>query len=165
MPDVLKTIQVLVAPVVMISAGGLLSLALYNRLAAIVARVRVFNKERVDAGARLAQPNELAPAQRGHLQDRCELLEEQVRSSLSRAVLVRNAILSMLAMVICMLLSSLCLGLALLAEGWALVALGFFLLGVIAMMLAATLASMELLRCLDPVQLEHAGVSEAMDSE
>lgn len=50
-------IHALVAPVVMISANGLICLALYNRLAAIVNRLRLFYREYFDTSTRLAAMN------------------------------------------------------------------------------------------------------------
>ena len=50
----LQTIQSFVAPVVMISANGLLCLAFFNRMAAVVHRVREINRERFELAARLA---------------------------------------------------------------------------------------------------------------
>lgn len=58
MPDAVHTIQLLVAPVVMISAAGLVCLALYNRLATIVGRIRAIHKEEIDTLSRMS----IAPA-------------------------------------------------------------------------------------------------------
>lgn len=162
MPSVLQTIQLLVAPVVMISACGLLCLALYNRLAAIVARARAFHKERFDAQARLAaapESEENDPAAQ-HLRRRVELLDNQTDQILARAALVRNSVILLLATVICMLTCSLALGLSLLAGFFAGVALTFFLIGVATAIVAMALAITELRRALDPVLLESSIIDE-----
>lgn len=162
MPSVLQTIQLLVAPVVMISACGLLCLALYNRLAAIVARARAFHKERFDAQARLAattDPGAPDPTVQ-HLRRRVELLDGQTDQILARAALVRNAVILLLATVICMLACSLALGLSLLASAFAGLALTFFLVGVATAIVAMILAITELCRALDPVLLESTVIDE-----
>ncbi|MFW6032872.1 MAG: DUF2721 domain-containing protein, partial [Phycisphaeraceae bacterium] len=111
MNDVLRVIQVLVAPVVMISAGGLLGLAWYNRLAGIVSRARSFHKERFEAQARLdaMSPEEQAGPTAGHLRHRRDLLVNQVERILGRARLIRGALICLLGMVLCMLACSLAL--------------------------------------------------------
>ena len=50
MHEALQTIQSFVAPVVMISANGLLCLAFYNRMAAVIHRTREINRERFESG-------------------------------------------------------------------------------------------------------------------
>jgi hypothetical protein len=64
MTETVEIIHALAAPVVMISADGLICLALYNRLAAVVGRLRVFSRERFEAQTQLAG---LAPKQDGPL--------------------------------------------------------------------------------------------------
>lgn len=164
MPTVLQTIQLLVAPVVMISACGLLCLALYNRLAAIVSRARAFHKERFDAQARLATVTATErtddDAAVPYLRRRVELLGEQVGQILRRAALVRNAVVLLLVTVLFMLFCSLALGMSLLAPIFAGVALVCFLLGVATAIVAMALAIVELQRALDPVLLEHSAFVE-----
>ena len=101
----LALLQLILAPVVMISACGLLCLALYNRLASIVSRARAFHHERFEVQMRLTR---LAgdPAQAdaaAQLGDRLGLLEYQVGQILARAARVRNALTCLLATVLCML--------------------------------------------------------------
>ena len=62
----LETIQSSVAPVVMISANGLLCLAFYNRLSALMNRSRAVNKERFDLATRTAMLAKQEPAERGN---------------------------------------------------------------------------------------------------
>ena len=50
-----EVIEILIGPVVMISANGLLCLAFYNRLANVMSRCRAINKERVDLETELAE--------------------------------------------------------------------------------------------------------------
>ena len=163
MPGALQTIQLLVAPVVMISACGLLCLALYNRLAAIVSRARAFHKERFDAQTRLdaidAKTSGDPLAQ--HLRRRVELLDEQVDQILRRGALVRNSLILLLCTVLCMLGCSIALGLSILSHVFAGVALTLFLAGVGLAIVAMLLALLELRRALDPVLLESSAFDES----
>jgi hypothetical protein len=152
----LQTVQFLVAPVVMISANGLFSLALYNRLAAIVSRARVFHKEHFDALRNLsAAPPETCDGQgTRQLQKRVTALEYQSRRVLRRARLVRDALIYLLASVLCMLSCSLALGLSTVVANLDALVLLLFCLGVLSMMVAAALAIAELAASLEPVTAE-----------
>jgi hypothetical protein len=152
----------LVAPVVMISAGGLLCLALYNRLSGIISRVRTFSKERYETYVRLneAEQHGTESQSLGYLRARGEVLDSQVAYSFRRARLIRGALGCMLSMVMCMLLCSLCLGGALLRPYFAPLALGFFFLGVLAMLASVGLAMVELRYALDPALLEYTETNE-----
>lgn len=159
MSDPLHLIQLLVAPVIMISAGGLISLALYNRLAMIVTRARAFHKERFDAMTRLTrmpleQQNSLEATQ---LRRRIELLVTQSRHILVRAKLIRNSLIGLVVMILCMLCCSLCLGVSILLPGAVYVALGLFTLGVLVKIASMLLALAELYQSLTPVTLESTG--------
>lgn len=158
MPDVLRTIQLLVAPVVMISACGLLSLALYNRLVAIVSRARVFNKESFEETAKLAAAEgELAgnPAL-AQLRRRVAIVDEQATQILRRARLVRDALMCLLAAILCMLLCSLALGLSLLRAWFAGVALSLFALGILITAAGVVLCLAEVRHALDQAELERS---------
>lgn len=149
----LQVMQLLAAPVVMISAGGLLCLALYNRLAMIVTRARLFHKEAFDARTRLESLSAQAvEAQR--LRERLAVLDGQVQRILWRARKVRDALLALLTMVLCMLACSLALGATMLDPRATYVAFGGFALGVLAMGVAMVLAMVELVHALDPVHAE-----------
>jgi hypothetical protein len=160
MREAVQTIQLLVAPVVMVSACGLLCLALYNRLAAVVGRLRAMAKEEVDTLARLslagAEPGKKTPERR--LRARVTTLEEQVDHVMSRARLIRAALTCLLSAVLCMLVCSLALGLSVVARAFATVALGAFFAGVLVMIAGVILALGELRIALVPAALEHEAV-------
>ncbi len=160
MPDSVKTIQFLIAPVVMISACGLLCLALYNRLAAIVSRARAFHKERFYIEVKLASPEPPPDPVVGHLRRRFNTLEEQAARILSRARRVRGAILALLGCILCMLVSSLTLGAALVWPAFDRAALGLFLLGDLLACLGILLAISEVLGALDPVTMEYTAFED-----
>ncbi|QNN24675.1 DUF2721 domain-containing protein [Planctomycetales bacterium ZRK34] len=164
MPEVLSIIQLLVAPVVMISACGLLALAMYNRLATIISRARGFIKERFDDFAHLSRLSldEQTSAQAELLRQRLGVLDLQIRRILQRARLVRNAVMCLLVTVGCNLLCSLLLGLSMLAplQG---AALAMFCAGVISMLGAVTLGMIELTKALDPVEIEQQSMQQHTD--
>ncbi|MEM1208015.1 MAG: DUF2721 domain-containing protein [Planctomycetota bacterium] len=160
MPAPLAVFQLFVAPVILISAGGLICLALYNRLAMIVSRARQFHKERFDAAGALkaAQASEPGSVTAGRLKERIALLDRQSREVRGRARLVRDSLIGMMATIGCMLACSLALGASLGWRGAVYVAIGLFVLGVLAMGWAVVLATVELSRSLGPVTLEASAV-------
>ncbi|MEM9253010.1 MAG: DUF2721 domain-containing protein [Planctomycetota bacterium] len=160
MPAPLAVFQLFVAPVILISAGGLICLALYNRLAMIVSRARQFHKERFDAAGALQSTLLNAPgsATAGRLKERIALLDRQSREVRGRAKLVRDSLIGMMAMIGCMLGCSLALGASLGWRGAVYVAIALFVLGVLAMGWAVLLATLELSRSLGPVTLEASAV-------
>ena len=164
MPTALQAIQLLVAPVIMISAGGLICLALYNRLAAIVTRARAFHKERFDTVTHISRlPLEQQGSHEAHrLRQRIDTLDEQSRRILRRGRLIRNGLAGLLVMILCMLGCSLALGATLWTTAAIYVALALFTLGVLAMMAGIVLSLLELGQSLDPVTLE-AQVTTQLD--
>lgn len=163
MIDASETIKTLIAPVVMISACGLLCLALYNRMASIVGRARVFHKERFDAASREAALSGASPEEKrakAELRKRIATLEDQGAQILRRARLIRNALFCLIVTVMCMILCSLLLGLTGLNKAFAVSALAAFVVGMLSMLAGMILATVELGRALDPVAVEHARLSE-----
>ncbi|NUQ63818.1 MAG: DUF2721 domain-containing protein [Pirellulales bacterium] len=157
MPQTLQTIESFVAPVVMISANGLLCLAFYNRLAVIVNRVRTINKERFDLFARLsaiaAQPQNSPEI--AHFQKRSEVLDELGHQLFTRARMIRDSLVCLLVTVLLMLGCSLVLGVAPLLPSFAWLAPTLFVAGVVVMMLAVLRAIQELRIALSPLAFEH----------
>lgn len=152
-------VQSLIAPVVMISACGLLCLALYNRLAAIVNRARIFNKERHDLQIKLSMLGEQAPepVEVPEMRRRLGLLDAQAGQILMRGKMIRASLVALLATILCMLGCSMALGLSaipVLADSAVWLALGFFVAGVASMAWSVWLAIKELGRALDPVAIE-----------
>ena len=158
MTDILDAIKVAVGPVVMISAAGMMCLALYNRLAVIVARVRAFNKERLDERARIEKTGDMNTART--LEARLTLLDAQVNQLLTRARLVRGALAFLLTTIFCMLLCSASLALSALFAPAVNAAVTFFALGIILAMCGVICALRELARAIDPVAVEHSSLYE-----
>jgi Protein of unknown function (DUF2721) len=156
MNEPLHIIQLLVAPVVMISAGGLICLALYNRLAMIVTRARAFHKERFDSITRLTclPLDRQDTVEATQLRQRNDILDMQSRQILIRAKLIRNSLIGLIVMILCMLGCSLSLGATLVWSGAVYVALALFFAGVLFTAGSMLLALSELRQSLTPVTLE-----------
>ena len=154
------TIQQLLAPVVMISACGLLCMALYNRLANIVGRLRQFHHERLEAGTRVGHAT---GTDRELLGDRMRGLEEQSHAMIGRARFIRNALICLISCIICMLTSSLMIGLGLVVPSIQPLAVWLFILGVTAMLIGMILAAGELFVCLRQVESEHTNLERLDD--
>lgn len=152
-PDTAVVIGQLVAPVVMISACGLLSLALFNRLAVLVARSRAFANERVKL---LRSQDDGHPGPTGAALDqiRLEALAAHAARVLKRANLLRYALQCLLLSVLAMLASSAAIGLSLVSHSLWYVALLSFGLGLLAMAGGVVLVMIELSQALRDAQLE-----------
>lgn len=153
MDESLKIIQALVAPVVLISANGLVCLALYNRLAAVLTRARTFHKERFDAAAQLAEleAENIHTSNLEHRRQRLEQLVIQGGKLLYRAKLLRAALMLLMFTVLFMIACSAALGLAPWQPVMASVALICFAMGLLAMATGCVLAIIELAHALEPV--------------
>jgi hypothetical protein len=153
----LETIQSFVAPVVVISANGLLCLAFYNRLASVISRLRTINKERFDLHARLsAMPaNDSDSPQAGYLRHRVEILDELGHQLFERVRVIRDSLVFLLVAVLCMLGCSLALGLAPGFPQMGSVALVLFVTGVAIMILGVARAIQELRMTLSTLVFEH----------
>ena len=157
MPPIQQIIQGLVAPVVLISANGLICLALYNRLSNITSRARAFHKEWFDLFTELSgrDPQDQMVGDGHHMAERIKILDALGHRSIMRAQLVRNSLYCLLASVFCLLGCSMGLGLALLISVAYWLALAAFYLGVVVMMAGIVFAAMELRASLDPLMWEH----------
>ncbi len=157
-----ETMRDLLAPVAMISANGLICLALYNRLTAVITRLRLFDKERFDVHSSLAEkkPNRQRLSASDPLLMRLADLEHQCKLIARRARWLRDALLMMLAGVIGMLSSSLAIGLSHIWPELSSVGLVIFVTGIICMMVGILLAVRELAVSLDPLHAESGTLLE-----
>ncbi len=159
--DALRIIQTLVAPVVMISACGLLVLAFYNRLAVLVSRVRAFNHERLELLEELQEaPADQSTDRKDTLKRRLDAIQLQVLEILKRSRLIRNTLVCLVICIKCMVICSLFLGLSMVSHDFEYGALLFFCAGMIILLFGMVFALMELVRCLTPVALEEGFVTE-----
>jgi hypothetical protein len=167
----LRVVAASVVPVVVISACGLLCLAFYNRLAAVVARLRRFHRERLHEqdlldrqGPAATSDPAAADAARRHAQ-LLDVLEEQTSHVARRARLIRATLSCLLSAIACLTLCSMFSGLALVAEGVVVAAVLAFLLGMVLLLLAVAFALVELRQALDPVELESRFVASVTEDD
>lgn len=157
LPEWPNIISVSVVPVVIISACGLLSLAFYGRLAALVSRLRTFQREM------LREQEKWAKEGQGDHQLLLEVLRTQTLQVTKRARLIRNALLFFLVAVMHLLVCSL-----MLASSWFFplamyFAAAFFVLGLLSMLGGVVSAMMELRGSLEQVELEGRFVFHAVE--
>ena len=149
-------IGLLISPVLMISACGLLCLTYYNRMAILVARIRAFNSERLNllekriAHQHAFKHDELDTPHRA----RTSAVDQQVQSLLHRARLIRRTLVCLVLCIICMLTSSLSLGMSLILTWFDAVSLVVFIVGVVSLLIGMVMALLELRLSLTPVALE-----------
>lgn len=157
MNNAVQIVQAFVVPIVVISANGLLCLALYNRLAAVVNRARTINKERFDVAHRLAAMAEErhSSLEALHLRERDEVLHELGHQLYDRSRMLRDSLIFLLITVLAMIGCSLSLGMMGLWAPFAWVALALFVTGMLVMLLGIVRAIQELLGALNPLIFEH----------
>jgi Protein of unknown function (DUF2721) len=150
-------ISMSVVPVVIISACGLLSLAFYGRLAAVVSRLRGFQREMLEEQQKLARTGGVEEARL------LELLRVQTRQVTRRARLIRNALMFFMLAVAVLILCSLCLVASWFLHQVAFAAAALFVVGLLAMLGGIISAMVELRGALGPVELETRFVSNAVE--
>jgi len=150
-------ISMSVVPVVIISACGLLSLAFYGRLAAVVSRLRAFQREM------LKEQEKLARAGGADQSGLIEVLRTQTHQVTRRARLIRLALLFFLTTVALLIVCSLTLAASWFTPQAAVLVAVFFVLGLLSMLGGIIAAMLELRGALQPVELETRFVSSAID--
>jgi len=156
-PEWTGIISLAVLPVVIISACGLLSLAFYGRLAAVVSRLRGFQREMLVEQEKFARGESVEHARL------LELLRTQTEQVKRRARLIRTALMFFLSAVGLLIVCSLTLAFTWYVRDAAFVAAVFFVFGLISMFCGIVAALMELRGALEPVELEARFVSRAVD--
>jgi hypothetical protein len=157
LPQWPSIISISVVPVVIISACGLLSLAFYGRLAALVARLRTFQREMLREQENWAREG---------LEDQRQLLEVLRRQTLrvtERARLIRMALLFFLSSVALLIICSLMLAVSWLLPVATLFAAAFFVLGLLGMLGGVFSAMLELRDALAQVEFEGRFVFQTVE--
>ena len=152
-----------VVPVVVVSACALLCLALYNRLAVVVGRLRGFERERIEAATTLARLRvHESPLAADVLRQEKVLanLAQQAAAVTRRGHLVQWAIGLLMSAICSLMLTSLCSGLGTLFHSLTYVAAGMFIVGVLLMLAGVIEALRELQMALDPILLEMQAIDE-----
>ena len=154
--DLSRVISSAVVPVVIISACGLLALAFYNRLAAIVGRLRTFQRERLHELERV----ETADAEQARLL--LNHLELQTAHVKYRAKLIRMTLLCLLLTIGLLIGTCLALSLSVELPSSMYVAIFFFILGLLVMLCGIIFAALELRWALEPVEMESQFVTSVL---
>ncbi len=142
-----------VAPVVIISACGLLCLAFYNRLASVVSRLRAFQRERLAEQERLTlQPHDVLGAERHRRV--LSMLSVQTERVTRRAHLIQAALMCLLSTIASLTVCSFSAGLSVLFPAVLWVTAATFGVGLFLLLMAVIFAMIELRDALDPVELE-----------
>ena len=156
-----RVLSASVTPVVVISATALLCLAFYNRLAAIVGRLRSVQRERLEVQERIATMSTTDIERFSALRESCilESLGEQTIRIKRRARFIRTTLLCFLTTIALLVLSSLMNGLTVI---WSSAVVGAAVLFIVAMSLLLVgvgFAIAEMLVALHPAELESDVVS------
>jgi hypothetical protein len=151
-----------VAPVVIISACALLCLAFYNRLAAIITRLRAVQRERLEIQERLSSMSQRDVEHLAALRQTTilESLAEQSVEIQKRAKLIRATLLCLLLAILTLIISSLLNGLTIVWPGGAYASAVAFITGMLLLFAGITCAVKEMLTALDPAHLELTVVAE-----
>jgi hypothetical protein len=150
-----RLIAASVVPVVVISATGLLCLAFYNRLAAIVSRLRLFQRERLAQQELRDKALEAKEAEHVIRHERIiELLGEQTDDVMKRARLMRRTLVLCLAAIACLLVCSLLCGATVLWPAAMYPAVVSFGIGLSLLLAGVICAVLEALMSLEPIALE-----------
>jgi len=161
-----KIVVASVAPAVVISASGLLCLAFYNRLAAIVSRLRAVQRERLQElklfRAASASGDSSGVESHGRLLNN---LAQQTARIIKRAHLIRLTLLCLLGAISFLITSSLLNGVALVWPSAAIAAAATFTLGMLSLLTGIIAAMLELRAALDVVKLESDLVSDLIDCD
>jgi len=139
-----------VTPVVLVSACALVTLALYNRLAAILARIRAFHQQKIELLKHI-QEHEI-----GEQQMLLEMIDSQIVGVTVKASVIQKSLYCLLAAIAAFLLCSLCAGATVLHESVGVVALGMGLLGLFLFLVGLGWAMRELTLSLTPLEEESA---------
>lgn len=150
-------ISAAVAPIIVISACGLLCLAFYNRLDAMVTRLRNFHRERLrEEESLLRQRYSPNPDQMELIrhQELLGMMQVQTNLVVRRAHLLRHAIGSLLLTIGCLAVCSLGVGLSTLWPRLAYAAVVLFVIGLGVLVVGVVFAMLELKQALLSIEQE-----------
>jgi len=146
--DAFHLLSVSVTPLVPISACGLITLALYNRLGTIFARIRAFHQQKIEL---LEGLNKLEDDDAQMLLD---MLESQIAKVTFKAKTIQKGLYCLLSAVLAFLLCSLFFSTAVLYEWSGVVAIVMHILGLFLFLAGIVCAIRELTLSLTPLEEE-----------
>jgi hypothetical protein len=162
-----KIISAGTGPIIVISACGLLCLALYNRLSGLVSRLRLFHRERLKEQEELGHQRTSAhqdPAAVTVHHEMLAALKAQTTHLMNRARLIQKSLSCLLLTIACLSICSLVLGLSVLWPSLIVAAVIFFIAGMTLLIVGVGFAMKELQQALQPVELESRFITEIMDT-
>ncbi len=144
-----------VIPVVVISATGLLCLAFYNRLAMIVSRLRLFQRERLQQQELRDQSIGMKDTSNAVRHERLiDLLGQQTQNVMKRAKLIRSTLLLCLMAISSLLVCSIFCGLTVIWDPAIYMAVFTFVAGLLLLLGGVLCAIVEMRMSLEPIELE-----------
>jgi hypothetical protein len=162
--DWARIVSASVVPVVIISACGLLCLAFYNRLAAIVSRLRGFQRERLREQELIQRDGADAEEIEVHRKV-LGLLETQTARVTRRAKLIRLTLQFLLLAIGLLVVCGMLLGLSVLWPAAMIASVILFMIGKLSILGAVVSAMLELHASLEPAELESQFVSDLLHQE
>jgi hypothetical protein len=148
--DTAHLLSISVTPVVLISACGLISLALYNRLGIILARIRAFHQQKIEFLKEIDQrPN-------GDQQKMLEMLDSQVAKVTIKARVIQRGLYCLMSAVLAFLSCSLLTPATEFHVSMGMLAFGVYVLGVLLFIAGICWAIRELALSLIPLEEESA---------
>lgn len=149
--SIVEVIQLMLAPGLMISACGLLLLAMNNKYSLVVNRIRLLNEEKRKFVSRMSGKD-------FNYEEtvRLESIALQIRKLAFRARLVRNAVLSYTVAVALFVITSLLIGFKFIfdLEKLASIITTLFLIGMISVLVGVIFAAHETIKGYEIIQLE-----------
>jgi len=146
--DTSYMLSVSVSPVALISACGLITLALYNRLGAILARIRAFHQQKIEL------LDDLPEHDAGEAQMLLDLLDSQIAKVTGKAKAIQKGLYCLLSAVLAFLLCSLFAAAAVINEWAGVLAVVMHVLGLSLFLLGIVWAIGELTHSLTPLEEE-----------
>ena len=144
-----------VVPIVVISATGLLCLAFYNRLAMIVSRLRLFQRERLQQKEWRDKALDAKDTDSVIRHERLiDLLAQQTENVMKRARLIRSTLMLCLMAILSLLVCSLFCGATVVWAAAIYPAVFMFAAGLLLLLGGVICAVLEMSMSLGPVELE-----------
>ena len=145
--DISQLLTASVTPVVLISACGLITLALYNRLGAILARLRAFHQQKREL---------LKELESDESRTLLSMVDSQIEKVTLKARVVQKGLYCLLSAVVAFLLCSLLAAVAVQYKQISMIALGMHFIGLLLFLSGIGWAIRELTLSLTPLDEENA---------
>lgn len=145
--DISQLLTASVTPVVLISACGLITLALYNRLGAILARLRAFHQQKLEL---------LRQLESDESRTLLSMVDSQIEKVTLKARVVQKGLYCLLSAVMAFLLCSLFAAVAVLYKQFSMIALGMHFIGLSLFLSGIGWAIRELTLSITPLDEENA---------